>query len=342
MAGHQDSRVEGATRANVDTAGWIQRFLADLGVVRSANTVRAYRHDLSRWAAFCRTVAVDPLQARPRDVVVFIRHERERPVRDTATVGARTLVRRLSAIRQWYAYLMLEPELTGVQRNPVPGGGTLRTASGIVAGRPALLRYDRRQPEVLSPAEIDHFIAHLTATSHRDRAIVWLLKDGGLRIGEALDLRIGDIHWAGRRITVRAPKTHNARTIALSTDALAALGAYVRLERPPDLDHDHIFVCLGRRSFGRPFGYRAWAFVCEQARRQAGTPRVHAHALRHTCATNLAEAGMALDTLQRQLGHRHIDTTMIYNEVRDGRLQQEYQQAMATARLGALPDEEVR
>ncbi len=196
MAGHQDSSVEGATRANVDldTAGWIQRFLADLGVVRSANTVRAYRHDLSRWADFCRTVAVDPLQARPQDVIAFIRHERERPVRDTATVGARTLVRRLSAIRQWYAYLMLEPEVTGVQRNPVPSGGTLRTASGIVAGRPALLRYDRRQPEVLSPAEIDHFIAHLTATSHRDRAIVWLLKDGGLRIGEALDLRIGDIH----------------------------------------------------------------------------------------------------------------------------------------------------
>ncbi len=305
---------------------WVERFLNDLIVVRSTNTVRAYRHDLERWIDFCRATAIEPLTVRPRDAIAFVRHERERPICDGGTVSARTIVRRLSAIRQWYAFLMLEPETTGVYRNPVPGDSTLRTAGGMVAGQPALLRYDRSHPEILTPEEIDRFIRHLT--TDRDRAIVWLLKDAVLRIGEVLDLRLGDIHWAERRITVRATKTHTTRSVALSTDALRALSTYMREERPVAVEHDHVFVCLDRLSFGQPFRYRAWVAVCDLARQRAETPRVHAHAFRHTCATNLAEAGMPLDALQRQLGHRHIDTTMVYNEIRDGRLQREYRRAM--------------
>jgi integrase len=93
--------------------------------------------------------------------------------------------------------------------------------------------------------------------------------------------------------------------------------------------HDIVFVNLGRRGFGQPFRYRSWVAICEQARTAAGTPRVHAHAFRHTFATNMAESGMPLDALQRALGHSNMDTVMIYNQVRDGRLYREYQEAMA-------------
>ncbi|MCA1626407.1 MAG: tyrosine-type recombinase/integrase, partial [Acidobacteria bacterium] len=310
---------------------WFDRFIKDLSVIRPTNTVRAYRQDIARWLAFCTASSVDALNARPTDIIQFVRAERERPTRSDQTVGARTLVRRLSALRQWYEFLMLEPEQTGVRRNPVPVGSSLCAAVGIVSGQPALLRYDRPRPQTLSPDEIDRFISHLTATTHRDRAIVWLLKDGAVRISEALALRIPDIHWAGKRVTVHATKSRNSRVVPLSDEALAALSNYLRLERPKSLAHDYVFVCLGRRNFGQPFRYRAWVYVCEQARKHADAPRVHAHAFRHTCATNLAEAGMPMDALQRQLGHRHIETTLIYNEVRDSRLQREYHQAMAEA-----------
>lgn len=319
---------------------WFDRFINDLSVVRPANTVRAYRQDLARWLAFCEAASLDALTARPTDIIRFVRAERERPIHDDQTVGARTLVRRLSALRQWYEFLMLEPELTGVRRNPVPGGSSLRAAAGIVAGQPALLRYDRPRPQTLSPNEIDRFISHLTATTHRDRAIVWLLKDGAVRISEALALRMPDIHWAGKRITVHATKSRNSRVVPLSDEALTALSNYLRHERPKSLAHDHVFVCLGRRNFGQPFRYRAWVYICEQARQRADAPRVHAHAFRHTCATNLAEAGMPMDALQRQLGHRHIETTLIYNEVRDSRLQREYHQAMAEASRPKSPNSE--
>ena len=307
---------------------WLKRFLQDLAVLRPVNTVRAYRLDLERWLAFCASADILPLTARPRQIIEFVRFERQRQIKDGATVSARTLVRRLSALRQWYTFLMLEPEQTGIERNPVPGGTSLRAAVGVVSGQSALLSYDRNQPQTLTADEMTRFIEQLTATGYRDRAIVWLLKDGAIRIGEALDLRLGDIHWAGHRLTVRSSKSRNSRVVPLTDEALAALSDYIRHERPKDLSHDYVFVCLGRRSFGEPFRYRAWVYVCEQARKKAGTPNVHAHAFRHTCATNLAEAGMPLDALQRQLGHRHIETTLIYNTVRDSRLQREYKAAM--------------
>jgi integrase/recombinase XerD len=155
------------------------------------------------------------------------------------------------------------------------------------------------------------------------------LKDGGLRINEALRLRLGDINWSKRILAVRATKNKRERLVPVTEEGIVPLSNYVRLERPRTLAHDFIFVNVGRRGFGQPFCYRSWAAICDQARRAAGTPRVHAHAFRHTFATNMAEGGMPLDALQRVLGHRHIDTVMIYNEVRQGRVYREYQEAMA-------------
>jgi site-specific recombinase XerC len=115
------------------TSYWIQRFLDDMAVVRSANTVRAYAFDLRQWARFCKQQEIDPFRARPRTAIEFIRLERERTYRADKTVTARTVVRRLSAIRQWYAYLALEPEETGVHRNPIPAGNAIRTGAGVIA-----------------------------------------------------------------------------------------------------------------------------------------------------------------------------------------------------------------
>jgi site-specific recombinase XerD len=175
------------------TGYWVQHFLEDIAVVRTANTVRAYAFDLQRWTRFCQTLEIDPFRARPRIVIKFIRAERERVYRTDRTVSPRTVVRRLSAIRQWYAYLALEPEQTGVTRNPIPAGSAIRAGAGLIAHKPALLRYDQPLPQVLSADEMDSFLAHLMANRYRDRAIVWLLKDGGMRINEVLQLRLDDI-----------------------------------------------------------------------------------------------------------------------------------------------------
>lgn len=319
----------GSSAKAPDAAEWERRFLDDLAVVRSSNTVRAYEFDLDRWLAFCDENGADPFQVKPRMAIDFIRKERERTHSGGKAVGARSTVRRLSAIRQWYEYLKLAPDVTGVRMNPIPRGTAARAAAGLVASRPALLSYDTRLPEVLSGEEMEEFIGHLVGTKYRDRAMVYLMKDGGLRISEVLNLRLSEVDWSRRSLKIRPSKGKIERNVPISVDAVSELSNYVRLERPKGLDHDYVFVNLGRRGFDRPFTYPSWAAVCRKARVAAGVDGVHAHAFRHTFATNMREAGMELDALQRILGHAHMDTTMIYNHVRDGRAWREYQEAMA-------------
>jgi site-specific recombinase XerD len=283
-------------------AYWVRRFLEDLAVVRSAHTVRAYAGDLARWLAFCAATGMDAFAASPRCAIDFVRAERQRAVRGGGTVSARSIVRRLSAVRQWYAYLALEPAATGIVRNPIPAGSAMRTGAGAIAQQPALLRYDQPLPQTLSGHELAQFLACLTATRYRDRALAWLLKDGGMRIGELLALQCTDVNWSTRMLTIRATKTRSARLVPVSAEALALLATYVRDERPKAESHEYVFVNLGRRGFGQPFRYRSWVAICERARQAAGTPRVHAHAFRHTFATELLRKGVPLTAVGALLG----------------------------------------
>src|SRR5438067_530529 len=82
------------------------------------------------------------------------------------------------------------------------------------------------------------FLGCLTATQYRDRAIVWLLKDGGMRIGELLALRLGDINWGRRTLTLRVTKNRAERLVPVTREAITVLADYVRLERPWSLPHD--------------------------------------------------------------------------------------------------------
>jgi integrase len=187
-------------------------------------------------------------------------------------------------------------------------------------------------PQVLSAHEMDGFLEGLTATTrYRDRAIVGLLKDGGARISEILQLRLADINWGKRILNIRATKTKRERLVPVAQEAITALSNYLRLERHSTLSHDIVFVNLGRRGFGQPFRYRSWVAICQQARMAASTPRVHAHTFRHTLATNMAESGMPLDALQRALGHSNMDTVRIsvIPQTRSGRV--------AAAMLAAPP-----
>src|SRR5688500_3307474 len=84
---------------------WQRRCLDALAVGRTANTVRAYGADTRRWVAFCEAVRVHPFEARPWTTLAFVRAERERTHRAGAGISPRTIVRWLSAVRQWYGYL---------------------------------------------------------------------------------------------------------------------------------------------------------------------------------------------------------------------------------------------
>jgi integrase/recombinase XerD len=159
----------------------------------------------------------------------------------------------------------------------------------------------------------------------RDRFLLALLYDSGIRAGEALGLRHEDIAAAEREVTVR-PRTNDngarvksraSRTIPVSAGLVRLYADYLHGEYG-DLDSDYVFVNLWGRPHGHPLTYTAVYDLVRRLRRRTGID-FDLHWYRHTAATS-----SALDVhprvAMRILRHAQIDVTMnVYTEVSDAK-----------------------
>jgi len=159
--------------------------------------------------------------------------------------------------------------------------------------------------------------------TERDRAMVLLMLLGGLRKSEVLGLSLEDLDFAQHTVLVREGKGGHQRVASIAPSALKSLLRYLNKERPPS-DSSMVFLALKGRRRGLPLGVAALDTVIKYHRRQAGTPEVQCHRLRHTCLTRLRQAGMSLEALQAQAGHRSIMSTKVYLHLCPKELQEEY------------------
>ena len=161
----------------------------------------------------------------------------------------------------------------------------------------------------------------------RDLACFYLLWHCGLRISEVCSLRLIDIDLDARKLFIHNSKERKDR-IAYMSDT-AALAVQQHLAIRPDPDSIYLFTtqhgALHPRSLQRRLVHYS---------RQCGVP-VTAQRLRHTFASQMLAAGMPVSSLQRYLGHEHLDTTMIYAEVSDPLLRQDYYQGIAALDPGS-------
>jgi integrase/recombinase XerD len=209
-------------------------------------------------------------------------------------------------------------------RNPVPTGLANRRR-GDRRGAP-LLRTPRTLPRVLGPAEVEAVCGALNTA--RDRAMVLAMLLGGLRRCEVLGLRLGDLSPGERRAFVSEGKGGHQRLIPISAQFFTAVGDYLDRERPV-VDHDLLFVALRGPTRGRPLSAAGLDEILDGVRNRTGLPQLTCHQLRHTCLTRLREAGMALEAVQAQAGHRSIDSTRIYIHLANSWLVQQYLDATA-------------
>ncbi len=177
-------------------------------------------------------------------------------------------------------------------------------------------RTPRRLPTVLAPEELRRLFD--VARDPRHKALLMTLYGAGLRLSEALALKLADIDSRRMLIHVRLGKGTGGgkdRMVKLSAQLLNALRDYWRLRHPKSW--------LFPRSSDpeRPMedgtAYRA---VVRAARRAGITKRVSPHTLRHTYATHLLDAGTDLRTIQLLLGHGNHKTTTIYLHVSQAKL----------------------
>jgi site-specific recombinase XerD len=220
------------------------------------NTLRAVAHDLK---TFFSIVDKDPVEVVAVDVFEFVAHQRgDRTVirisDGESGLSARTIARRLSSISGLYAYLIARGD-TSVRSNPVPRGLSTRRRGGR-RRRVPLVRVPRTLPKILSPAEVNALLGALR--THRDRAMVYAMVLGGLRRCEVLGLCLGDVQVPERSLFIADGKGGHQRVVPISNTFFAAVGDYLRAERPKPIDTDRVFVTLKGPNRGRPMTADGW------------------------------------------------------------------------------------
>ncbi len=125
-------------------------------------------------------------------------------------------------------------------------------------------------------------------------------------------------------------KGGHQRLIPISPRFFRTLSRYLEEERPSDADPEAVFVVLKGPRSGLPLSADGLDEIVLGARRRAGLTHATCHELRHTCLTRLREAGMALEAVQAQAGHRSIESTRLYLHLANGWLADEYHRAAAT------------
>jgi len=291
------------------------------------NTWMSYGYDLQ---VFLNVVRKPVAAVTPADIFTFIRQQREVPVRngrkeELASLGmglsSRTIQRRLATISSLYAYLLTRGD-TPLRINPVPRGLPVRSEfRGNDTGLTPLLRTPQTLPRPLENEEINVFLSSLR--TQRDRAMVLLMLLGGLRKSEALGLTLGDLDFGQRAVLVREGKGGHQRRVPVSDVALEATLRYLNEERPASSSPKVFLVLKGPRR-GQPLTVAALDTIIDYHRQRVGTPGIQCHRLRHTCFTRLRQAGMSLEAIQSQAGHRSILSTRIYLHLCLKELREEY------------------
>jgi integrase/recombinase XerC len=242
--------------------------------------------------------------------------------------AAATAGRKLASLRSFFKFLEREEV---VERNPFSG---LRAPK-----RP------RRLPEILSVAEVQRLLAAplrawrrrrgdgdaadaaAECAALRDTAILEVLYSTGARVSEVAGVTEGDVDLLGGVVKVRG-KGKKERLCPLGGPACQALRAAMAAARAlwprPAGQSRQARVFLNRR--GRPLSVRSIERMMKTCLREAGlNPGLSPHALRHSFATHMLDAGADLRCVQELLGHSSLSTTQLYTHVSVERLKKVYE-----------------
>ena len=301
----------------------LDRFIEYLRVERraAALTIETYGRDLEALRAFARQSQL-PLDAAQLDLLA-LRSFLGALVPDNAPP---TIARKIAALRAFYRFLMKR---------------------GIVSDNPAaalrLPKLPKKLPRFLSIEDAATLVDGAAPRSGsdgsrallevRDRALLELLYGAGLRVSELATLTLEHVSLGSSEIRVHG-KGDKQRVLPLGAPAQRALEEYLRVRgqfRGKSREPHPTAVLLGR------YGTRLSARQIEQLVKRygqlaLGRPDLHPHALRHTCATHLLDAGADLRGIQEFLGHASLSTTQRYTHVSIDRLFEVYARAHPLAK----------
>jgi len=264
----------------------------------SANSVEAYRRDLSRFAGYWpRQMEVCALTGdHMRQYLGWLYK---------SGLQSRSIARHLTTLRNFSVFLLRE-------------GRIGRDPTAMVS----LPRQWKNLPKFLNLPEINRLLEAPDPdkpTGARDRAMLELLYATGVRVSELCQLQLSDLNSELGVVRVTG-KGDRQRLMPVGRSAVAAVASYCEGPRRQLLRgraSKYLFVtarggCLTRQAF--------WKLLAAHGRKAGIWQRLTPHVLRHSFATHLLEGGADLRSVQTMLGHADISTTQIYTHVMRSRL----------------------
>ena len=269
-------------------------------------TASSYRSDLIQFAEFLQAKRRELLQARREDIRAFLSQLFSNGVSD------RSVARKLSALRHFYKYLLLDRLMKHDPTLDIDSPKQWKILPKSLAGseidsmvRSAAVKVDSRFAE---------------AFAQRDQAMLEMLYAAGLRVSEIVGVKLGDLKLELGHVLVRG-KGDKERLVPLGRAAQEAIHRYMENGRGLLLAEKISPMLFVRRGGGRLTRQRVWQMVNAAS---ASGRHASPHMLRHSCATHMVENGADLRTVQTILGHADVSTTQVYTHVALDRLKTVY------------------
>ena len=287
----------------------LSAFLDYLRVERGSArlTIAAYTSDLAQFAEFLEQREQLLRGARRDDVRDFIQDLFSNQL-DGRSVG-----RKLSAIRHFYRYLLLDGK---IEKDPTLNIDSPKQWKVL----PKSMSRDEVETTLAAAKPVNDNLRS-QALALRNRAMMELLYASGVRVSEVSDARLEDLKLDTGYLLVRG-KGDKERMVPLGVPAQESLQQYLKAGREVlarKKNSPLLFLGVGARRLTRQ---RIWQMV-RQASLASGR-QASPHMLRHSCATHMVENGADLRTVQTILGHADISTTQIYTHVALDRLKSVY------------------
>jgi len=294
-------------------------YLHHLG--RSPNTVRAYAHHLQAFSEFLQEENRDWTTLSLIELAKFVAWLRRVNSAGSKSRSDTTINTVLAAVGSFYEYQDRLGVETNISRSRRFGAKTpykpfLHHISRNRSLQRAVMRVraTRRLPRVFSAPEVQALLD--ACVRRRDRLLVSLLYESGMRIGQALGLRHADVRSYDGEIDI-VPRTNSngalakcrsPYTVHVSKELMELYADYL-VHEYQEATHDYVFVNWWGGRIGAPMTYST---VIDLFRKLSARTGLHAtpHMFRHTHATDLLRAGWDPAYVQRRLGHAQIQTTV--------------------------------
>jgi integrase/recombinase XerC len=285
----------------ITTTQSLQLFLRALqGQNYSPKTLRAYGDDLRQFLAWVEKNRVDwdtPTRFSRVDIEGFMQY-----LAAQRMTGV-TRVRKLAAIRKFFTFL---------EENSILAANPAHTVKGA--------RREEKEPNILYKEQYKALL-YEASDNIRDYAIIQTFLQTGIRLSELAHLRVDEVDFEHRILTVRQGKGKKDRQIPLVDDAVKALRNYMRYRNTQLIVDDEILFLAKN---GTSLNVSTVKYTIAKYVKRAGIrKKVSVHTLRHTFGAHKADKNMSLATLQELMGHKKKETTLKYIHLAKTNLRQE-------------------